>query len=156
MLSSMAQWSIRLPWGQAVRVQSAAEPFLFFSFLFSFFFFFLGGGGRGAEVGCCCLFLDCLFFFFLFFLYFVFTFFPLLTVIWSSRGFVIHVFLIIRNDQPWLGMTKYDYSCMTWEAVIKNWPSMTRKWLGREIEDWRLELSEVYKFLCNSGSANAF
>ena len=44
----MAQWSIRLPCGQAVRVQSAAEPFLFFSFLFSFFFFFWGGGGGGG------------------------------------------------------------------------------------------------------------
>ena len=65
----MAQWSIRLPCGQAVRVQSAAEPFLFFSFLFSFFFFFGGGGGAGG--GCCCLFFDCLFFFFFFFILFL-------------------------------------------------------------------------------------
>ena len=47
----MAQWSIRLPCGQAVRVQSAAEPFLFFSFLFSFSFFFEGGGGEGDGGG---------------------------------------------------------------------------------------------------------
>ena len=139
--------------GSPCSICGWAISFLFFSFFFFLFFLGGGGGGRGWVVVVCFL---TVCFFFLFFLYFVFTFFPLLTVIWSSRGFVIHVFLIIRNDQPWLGTTRYDYSFMTREAVIKNWPSMTRKWLGREIEDWRLELSEVYKFLCNSGSANAF
>ena len=64
----MAQWSIRLPCGQAVRVQSAAEPFLFFSFLFSFFFWG-GGGGRGWVVVVC--FLTVFFFFSFFFILFL-------------------------------------------------------------------------------------
>ena len=60
----MAQWSIRPLGGQAVRVQSAAEPFLFISFFFLsfFFFFFFGAGGEGGGVGCRCLFLYCLVF----------------------------------------------------------------------------------------------
>ena len=63
MFSSLAQWSIRLPCGQAIRVQSAAEPFLFF------FLFFGGRGGEGAGVGCSC-------FFFSLFSLFCFSFIP--------------------------------------------------------------------------------
>ena len=48
----------------------------------------------------------CLFFFFDNFCLFVcFSFIPTahLYYIWTSRGFVIHVFLVIMWDQPWLG-----------------------------------------------------
>ena len=53
----------------------------------------------------------CLFFFLYNFCLFVcFSFIPTahLYYIWTSRGFVIHVFLVIRWDQPWLGMATYD------------------------------------------------
>ena len=83
--------------------------FLFFSFfLFLFlFFFFLGGGGEegaggGGGMGGLLLFvrLYCLvfssFFLYLIFLYLIFLYSHCSTSVWSSRGFVIHVFLVIR------------------------------------------------------------
>ena len=33
--------------------------------------------------------------------------------IWTSRGFVIHVFLVIMWDQPWLGMATYDKASLS-------------------------------------------
>ena len=79
---------------------STSSSFAWFVFFFSFFF------------GCCCIVLFVLFCFFLynFCLFVCFSFIPTahLYYIWTSRGFVIHVFFVIMWDQPWLGMATYD------------------------------------------------
>ena len=51
-----------------------------------------------------------LFFLYNFCLFVCFSFIPTahLYYIWTSRGFVIHVFFVIMWDQPWLGMATYD------------------------------------------------
>ena len=86
------------------------SSFFFLSFSFSFpfsFFFFLGGGGEegaggGGGMGGLLLFvrLYCLvfssFFLYLIFPYLIFLYSHCSTSVWSSRGFVIHVFLVIR------------------------------------------------------------
>ena len=80
---------------------SPSSSFGWSSFFFSIFLFW--------ERGLLLFVFYCLFLFTIFLsLRFVFPLFLLLPYIWSSQGFVIHVFLIIRYDQPWLGMATYD------------------------------------------------
>ena len=80
---------------------SPSSSFGWSSFFFSIFRFW--------ERGLLLFVFYCLFLFTIFLsLRFAFPLFLLLPYIWSSQGFVIHVFLIIRYDQPWLGMARYD------------------------------------------------